>query len=478
MDRERRIFHFPETPPASPPRRRGAPIGTVELSAMLLELSGESVSLQKQGLDTAGTQVLAEVVAVHQTLRSLDLTENLLDDDACASLAEALMQQAGKPAGLEALLLDRNVIGADGAESLACALPVSWLTTLGLSGNDIGVGAVAIASALPNSRLRQLDLSASSLGDAEATALGNALRHSRLEVLDLSGNEISALGVEALCAPGAAPLRTLRLACNYLGPEAGESLAAAVCSLRVLDVEDTGLGPEGIRALSRGIRRSSTIEVLDLTAAGAEPYGATELACALEANKSLTALRMAMNQVEDSGAIAIASALRKNSVMRKLDLESNLLTAEGALALADALPHSALTELELAYNSIEIRGVAAIMKSLRANRTLTSLGLQGVFPVSSENEREVRRAVRVEKAFADLLTRNFTLVHLDLDPIEQGADLAERLARNAELPEAWLALRRMERTSNAPLADVLAAMSSPGMARSVFRFLVPPEFAP
>ena len=31
--------------------------------------------------------------------------------------------------------------------------------------------------------------------------------------------------------------------------------------------------------------------------------------------------------------------------------------------------------------------------------------------VSSENEREVRRAVRVEKAFADLLTRNFTLVH-------------------------------------------------------------------
>ena len=34
-------------------------------------------------------------------------------------------------------------------------------------------------------------------------------------------------------------------------------------------------------------------------------------------------------------------------------------------------------------------------------------------------------------------------VHLDLDPIEQGADLAERLARNAELPEAWIALRRM-----------------------------------
>jgi hypothetical protein len=273
-------------------------------------------------------------------------------------------------------------------------------------------------------------------------------------------------------------LRALRLSFNYLGPEAGGSLAEAVCFLRELDLEDTGLGPEGVYALSQGIRRSSSIQALDLTSNGAEEYGATELALALEVNSSLSILRLAMNLVEDSGAVALAGALRVNPVLRTLDLESNMLTAEGAVAIAEALPHSGLTQLDLAYNSLEIRGVGAIVKTLRTNRTLTSLGLQGVFSVSPENEREVRRAVRVEKAFADLLILNFTLVKLDLEPIEQSADLVERLARNAELPDAWLALRRTERTSDAKIADVLAAMSSPGMARSVFRFFVTPEFAP
>merc|ERR550514_2361092 len=109
------------------------------------------------------------------------------------------MQQAERPVGLETLLLDRNVIGEEGAQSLACALPGSSLATLGLSGNDVGVGAVAIASALPSSHLRHLDLSASSLGDVEATALGNALHRSHLEVLDVSSNEISAIGVASIC---------------------------------------------------------------------------------------------------------------------------------------------------------------------------------------------------------------------------------------------------------------------------------------
>jgi hypothetical protein len=177
------------------------------------------------------------------SLTDLDLSPTLLRGVGAALLANALTEPLGPGKGLKRLCLKGAVMGRAGTVHLARALgglvrgrggcPV--LTSLDLSGNcmgDEGMAAVAAAiSAPPPGGLPSL---------AE---------------LILADNRASAEGAGALAmalAKGGCPALThLSLAGNVLGREAPALMAVleGLPLMRVLALQNTGMGVAGVRAL-------------------------------------------------------------------------------------------------------------------------------------------------------------------------------------------------------------------------------------
>jgi hypothetical protein len=239
----------------------------------------------------AAAPALALALRGNTSLRTLALDNGNLDDAGAAALAEALCDGA---AALTSLDLHANAIGDAGAAALAHALACddSALAELILDGRRynghafIGdAGAAALAAALAhNTALTRLSLRDQHVGAAGAAALAAALTscaregaRSALLCLDLSGNEqLGDAGAGAFAAALAAGagggLLTLRLAGSGAGDGAAAALAAALLrhaeftraagasrcsSLRVLDLSDTRIGPDGAAALAAVVRARS-----------------------------------------------------------------------------------------------------------------------------------------------------------------------------------------------------------------------------
>lgn len=80
--------------------------------------------------------------------------------------------------------------------------------------------------------------------------------------------------------------------------------------------------------------------------------------------------------INDSGAAAIAEALKNNTALTFLNLGYNTIGDSGAAAIAEALKsNAALTELRLHSNNIGDSGAAALVEMLEINTAVTMLPL-------------------------------------------------------------------------------------------------------
>jgi hypothetical protein len=132
-------------------------------------------SLAGEGLDDNDARVLAEELKVNASITTLFLDRNEIGAAGAQAIAEALKVKAS----LTELSLGLNQIGAAGAQAIAEALKVNAsLTKLDLNSNEIGAaGAQVIAEALKvNASLTALDLSNNHIGDAGAQAIAEALK--------------------------------------------------------------------------------------------------------------------------------------------------------------------------------------------------------------------------------------------------------------------------------------------------------------
>lgn len=116
------------------------------------------------------------MIKFNTTIREVSLANTVLNSQACALLADALIMNRT----LESLNLEKNRIAAQGAQFLATALGDNeTLRSLRLDGNQIGdAGARSIAAALAvegGSRLETLSLANTGISDTGAAALGDAL---------------------------------------------------------------------------------------------------------------------------------------------------------------------------------------------------------------------------------------------------------------------------------------------------------------
>eukprot|EP00300_Choanocystis_sp_HF-7_P024032 c25427_g1_i1.p1 GENE.c25427_g1_i1~~c25427_g1_i1.p1 ORF type:complete len:563 (+),score=99.88 c25427_g1_i1:37-1725(+) len=130
------------------------------------------------------------------------------------------------------------------------------------------------------------------------------------------------------------------------------------------------------KTIRRILRRNTSLKELSLSESGLGPNGARALADALRANTSLTALVLPDNIIGDEGVHAIAAALQTNNqlAITFLDLRSNDIGDQGAQQLAAALRvNTTLSTVWLENNRIQDQGAMALLDMLQQNQTLRQL---------------------------------------------------------------------------------------------------------
>ena len=127
-------------------RLREANNGVIEVYLAPLRSGATNYNLNGDGVDDEMMTVLAPLVAVNASLKSLALDYNKIGDAGAAAIANAIAVNAV----METLYLGSNKIGDLGATAIAGALQVNAvMQTLALDDNKIGdQGAAAIAEAL------------------------------------------------------------------------------------------------------------------------------------------------------------------------------------------------------------------------------------------------------------------------------------------------------------------------------------------
>jgi Ran GTPase-activating protein (RanGAP) involved in mRNA processing and transport len=294
--------------------------------------------------------VIAEIVAGLSALPALESMYLWVDGELVIRRVEcvALRELLANASQLKRLDLSHCGLGDDELEILAEGLASNSSLNdglLDLSNNNIGDrGVQALASSLAsNGMLLELHLSNNIIGDKGLEMLAAGLIHNRaLRVLSISGNTaITDTGVRAISrilqSRTTSGLEKLRLDRINLGDGGGKILADALSinkslvSLSLLCVGGMSIGNEGLRALSVGLSRNSTLRELDLsgntaiTAAGLHSlkwYFRSPL-CALE-----TLFIKSIN-FGDKGAYALADALARNKSLKRLLFSEGGITSKG-----------------------------------------------------------------------------------------------------------------------------------------------------
>jgi len=234
--------------------------------------------------------------------------------------------------------------------------------------------------------VRSLLLGADFIGDEGAGALAGMMRAGkRLDTLFLGCNGISARGVQALLE-GARnrPLRALWLKRNPIGDDGAEALAEFLAEdrrLETLDIDQTSIGPRGLRVLADALaRHNRTLKRLylggnDLGPAQAELLGEVLRRCPLQA------LYLGPDPLSDDGVARLAAGLKACVTLEEFGARSSAIGPEGAEALADALRgHPSLRRLDLG------RAPSANVLARASNR----IGDHGVFAIASAIDDRTR----------------------------------------------------------------------------------------
>eukprot|EP00667_Euglena_gracilis_P028003 EG_transcript_35251 len=92
--------------------------------------------------------------------------------------------------------------------------------------------------------------------------------------------------------------------------------------------------PEGCLYLMDALRQNTTLRVLQLRNCHLGPEGARSFAVTVTQNTTLRSIRLEDNVIGPEGAKALAEALRTNSTLWEVNLKINFIGDYGATALA------------------------------------------------------------------------------------------------------------------------------------------------
>ncbi|GAM17391.1 hypothetical protein SAMD00019534_005660, partial [Acytostelium subglobosum LB1] len=315
-----------------------------------------SLNLSCNFLGTEGARVIIQRLVMDEgrnTLASLNLSNNKIEDGAIVDLANALITNTS----LHTLNLSMNYFSTRGITALFDTLAQhnQSLTDLNIEGMPINEAAASIANALrsnvaslsrPDCALTTLEINNNNLEDEGLFELCKLFRHnSSLTRLSMRSNNLTFCGVSHLCHAlsfSNVQLRELDLSNNPLSSNAALYLGylfdhcpnktLQICRLRFCQIDGNGC-----QVISQALRSNTSLTYLDLNGNNIKPEGCRELATLISANQTLKTLKLGNNSIGNQGATYLAASLKDNKTLTSLDLENNDITICGAHQIIEAL---------------------------------------------------------------------------------------------------------------------------------------------
>lgn len=299
--------------------------------------------------------------------------------------------------------LSTKSITAAGCEPLADALSHNdSVRRLTLAANEIGADGIArLGPSL--SSLHHLDLSGCGLTCSQSgSALANVLSATQhLRSLRLDDNALSSEAVEALCKglPHAAALNELSLRACPLGADGVTIVAKNLPpSLTILDLSNTGAGPDGIAGLAAALSEGRAPQLSRLLICNCD---CDDASLATLAQSLSGPARVSQNLDLDFGGNKVGpgaiAAMAGCSPLLKACLHDCKLGSEGAAALVESLrseKFTSLLELDVSGNGLEEGDIVSILGALRGKpHPCPSLELLVVAANPGANEESVMTAV-------------------------------------------------------------------------------------
>lgn len=283
---------------------------------------------------------------------------------------------------LEFFNLEGNTLGPLAAEAVAQALQKNgallkralWkdmFTSRSKSEIPRALEYLGTSLSTAGAQLTELELSDNAFGPIGIKGLAEFLTSRTcysLRELHLNNNGLGIFGGKILA-------KALLDCCQYSSRD-GTQLA-----LKVFEVGRNRLENEGAEALASVFKKLTTLEEVAMPQNGISHRGIIALTKGLSANPRLRVLNLNDNTVGPQGAQALANILPNFRALEHLNLGDCLLKTEGSLILAAALGiegnHPSLMELNLSFNEIHTRGAGPIAQAMADKSYLNNLYLDG-----------------------------------------------------------------------------------------------------
>lgn len=288
------------------------------------------------------------------------------------------------------------------------------LTRLTLSGNQLYRDprcARKLMKHLPEN-LELLNLSWNGLNSTDVKHLANRLKKlDKLQWIGLCGNPIHADGLSCLLEGRniCALAKTVDLwDCEIADTGAfrlGIALAEADCRVEKLVLDMNCIGNEGIKGLSLGLAKNSSLRSLELYCNDIDHEGVEALMEALKTSK-VERLNLRANRIGPIGAEVLAKEL-KDTCLKSIHLGHNSIGDEGAAHIAAALQGTPelpcqLEELSLSFNRLSNKSIRLLGKALTHNKCLKVLNLEGNRHVDRRGASVFVQALEVNKVLTNL----------------------------------------------------------------------------
>ena len=210
--------------------------------------------------------------------------------------------------------------------------------------------------------LKKLDLSENlNIGQGGAVQLMTSLiAHNSLEELSLDNTGIGTEDcrpLSKLLSSSTTSIKKLKINHNDLPLDAVELIISGLqynTTLEVLDMRKCSFSHQNTMSLALALRENHTLVHLSLYECNIGPDGACQLASALSTNDTLRELNLGENSIRAEGATAFAVMLRKSKSLKKLFLRDTFIGEDGTQKLIDSLTHNTTLEelvLPMMYNS-------------------------------------------------------------------------------------------------------------------------------
>jgi Ran GTPase-activating protein (RanGAP) involved in mRNA processing and transport len=141
-----------------------------------------------------------------------------------------------------------------------------------------------------------------------------------------------------------------------------------------ISLSSQNLNSNAMKIIGEWLKNNTTLKSLDLNQNRIYDAGASELTKALRVNTTLTTLDLEYNGIGNSGANAFFKMLQTTNTITSLCLKNNHISDIGIVSLEN---NTSLTTLDLAYNKIDNAGLVSLVESIKLNRGLTKLVLNG-----------------------------------------------------------------------------------------------------